>query len=245
MSGQTGQTDITYAELARRTNTFANALRSLGIEQGQRVFSLVGRVPALYVAIPGTLKAGSVFAPLFSAFGPEPVKQRVVIGSGVAMVTSAALYRKRSAGPRRMPNFAVNPLVDEAGLRCLDIPGAIHLTELLAEQSDGSTLRNFRRRDMALLHFAVARPGPQSRGRSRSCRGALRHWPLRTRSPWGVCWCADPAAVTRRRTGDLARFHPWADDDRRRGEFDMYRVVPRGRTTRRCLVHRSRPRSRA
>ena len=43
--------------------------------QGDRVFSLLGRVPELYVAALGTLKTGSVFSPLFSAFGPEPVRR--------------------------------------------------------------------------------------------------------------------------------------------------------------------------
>ena len=70
---QGGETDVTYADLQRRTNAFANALRSIGIAPGDRVFSLIGRVPQLYVAVLGTLKARSVFAPLFSAFGPEPI----------------------------------------------------------------------------------------------------------------------------------------------------------------------------
>ena len=55
-----GQQDVTYAELARLTNRFANALRSLGVGPGDRVFSLVGRVPELYAAVLGTLKARSV-----------------------------------------------------------------------------------------------------------------------------------------------------------------------------------------
>ncbi len=54
--------------------------RTLGVGKGDRVFSLLGRVPELYIAALGTLKNGSVFSPLFSAFGPEPIKARMAIG---------------------------------------------------------------------------------------------------------------------------------------------------------------------
>ncbi|HWP24279.1 MAG TPA: AMP-binding protein, partial [Candidatus Binatia bacterium] len=87
--------DVTYGELSRLTNRFANALRGLGIGKGDRVFALAGRIPELYVAALGTLKNGSVFCPLFSAFGPEPIQQRLAIGEGRALVTTAALYHRR------------------------------------------------------------------------------------------------------------------------------------------------------
>ena len=64
---------------------------------GERVFSLLGRVPELYVAALGTLKAGRVFSPLFSAFGPEPVKARMEIGDARVLVTTEAYYRRKVA----------------------------------------------------------------------------------------------------------------------------------------------------
>lgn len=39
------------------------------------VFVLAGRIPELYLAILGALKARCVVCPLFSAFGPEPISQ--------------------------------------------------------------------------------------------------------------------------------------------------------------------------
>ena len=73
--GKHGERDeITYADLAERTARFANALEGLGIERGEVVFGLTGRVPLLYVAALGTLKRGAVFSPLFAAFGPEPIR---------------------------------------------------------------------------------------------------------------------------------------------------------------------------
>jgi acetyl-CoA synthetase len=57
-------TDLSYADLQRQTNQFANVLRGLGVGRGDRVFSLLGRVPELYVAALGTLKNGSVLSTL-------------------------------------------------------------------------------------------------------------------------------------------------------------------------------------
>ncbi len=69
-----GQRDITYAELAGASNRFANVLRGLGVAKGDAVFVLCGRIPELYAAVLGALKCGDVVSPLFSAFGPEPLR---------------------------------------------------------------------------------------------------------------------------------------------------------------------------
>ncbi len=87
--------DFTYAELAATVNRFANVLAQRGVTKGDRVFSLLGRVPELYFAAFGTLKNGSVFSPLFSAFGPEPIKARMTIGNAKVLVTTEAFYRRK------------------------------------------------------------------------------------------------------------------------------------------------------
>ena len=87
--------DYTYAALSVAINQFANVLAARDIVKGDKVFSLLGRVPELYIAALGTLKNGSVFSPLFSAFGPEPIKARMTIGGAKVLVTSEALYRRK------------------------------------------------------------------------------------------------------------------------------------------------------
>ena len=52
-------------------------------------------MPELYIAALGTLKNGSVFSPLFSAFGPEPIKARMTIGDAKALITTEAFYRRK------------------------------------------------------------------------------------------------------------------------------------------------------
>ena len=87
--------DVTYRELNERSNRFANVLSSLGVQAGERVFALMPRAADLYVVAMGTLKHRSVLCPLFSAFGPEPIRQRLGLGNGCVLVTTPTLYRHK------------------------------------------------------------------------------------------------------------------------------------------------------
>ena len=84
-------------------------LRRLGVGAGERVYVLTGRIPELYVAALGTLKNRSVFCPLFSAFGPEPIRARLEIGDARALVTTPLLYqtKDRRARPSPCPDCAM------------------------------------------------------------------------------------------------------------------------------------------
>jgi len=86
---------VSFAMLDAAASRFANVLESLGVTRGDAVFSLSGRVPAFYSAVLGTLKRGAVFCPLFSAFGPEPIRARLEIGKGACLVTTRALFQRK------------------------------------------------------------------------------------------------------------------------------------------------------
>ncbi len=105
--------DFSYAELARLSNQFANSLERLGIRPGDRVCILAGRIPELYMTALGTLKAGAVFCPLFSAFGPEPVRVRLANSRARVLVTTSLLYQ-RKVRPLRdvLPDLEFVLLVD-------------------------------------------------------------------------------------------------------------------------------------
>ena len=97
-SGKAGETrDFTFENLRTSTNRFANVLDALNVERGDRVFVLTDRIPELYISVLGTLKHGSVACTLFSAFGPEPIRQRLTIGGGTVLVTTERLYRRKIA----------------------------------------------------------------------------------------------------------------------------------------------------
>src|SRR6516165_10380155 len=123
--------EATYGELAARTNRFANGLRGLGVGKGDRVFTLLGRVPELYVTVLGTLKNTSVFCPLFSAFGPEPLYQRLDRGDGRVLVTTPGLYRRKVVAIRdRLADLKHIILVGDQGSERVD--GAVDFDEAVA-----------------------------------------------------------------------------------------------------------------
>ncbi|MFC4540766.1 acyl-CoA synthetase [Halosolutus amylolyticus] len=82
-------TTLTFWELAERTNRFANVLESLGIEQGDRVFSYMPRIPEHYVALVGTVKRGAVFGGINERFGPDGISYRLDDCDTKAIVTTA------------------------------------------------------------------------------------------------------------------------------------------------------------
>ena len=151
--------DFTYAELAKRSNRFANVLSQLDVGAGGRVYALTGRIPALYVAALGTWKCRAVFCTLFSAFGPEPIRARMALGEAEVLVTTPWLYEKKIAGLRgSLPHLKHVLLVGvpEGGIRPAD---TLDFDALLAAASDAFTIAPTDPQDMALLHFTSGTTG--------------------------------------------------------------------------------------
>jgi acetyl-CoA synthetase len=80
---------ITYRELKKFTNRFANLLNGLGIERGDRVARLMPRIPETYITFLGTWKVGAIDVPLYTAFGPEAIAYRVKDSGAKVIVTDA------------------------------------------------------------------------------------------------------------------------------------------------------------
>ncbi|MCH7625600.1 MAG: acetate--CoA ligase [Chloroflexi bacterium] len=93
--GKNGEKEqYTFGQMKQLSDRFANVLQSVGIVKGDRVFVFMDRIPELYIAIFGILKAGAIAGPLFSAFGPEPVKDRLQDSGAKVLVTQPDLRRK-------------------------------------------------------------------------------------------------------------------------------------------------------
>ncbi|WP_150695344.1 AMP-binding protein [Pandoraea terrae] len=85
----TSQT-YTFSQLQALSARFANFLKSQGVQPGDRVSALLPRTPELLVTILGTWRAGAVYQPLFTAFGPKAVEHRVQSAKSRLVVTDAA-----------------------------------------------------------------------------------------------------------------------------------------------------------
>jgi acetyl-CoA synthetase len=158
--GKQGETlDFSYGRLEEQTNRFANTLKSLGVVKGERVYALAGRIPELYITALGTLKNRSVFCPLFSAFGPEPIRARLAIGEAKILVTTETLYQRKVAGLRAsLPHLQHILLVGE-GHKPASVPGTHDFHWLMAEASPKFTIGPTDLEDPALLHFTSGTTG--------------------------------------------------------------------------------------
>lgn len=110
------QRTYTYNELHILSNRFANLLTRSGVDKGHLLCSLAQRIPLLYGVVIGAFKAGVVFSPLFSAFGPEPIHSRMEIG-GASRHTPVAVgqfFMLSLPGAGQAP-FTFTSLPDKAG----------------------------------------------------------------------------------------------------------------------------------
>ena len=199
--GKSGQTrDYTYAQLAELTNRFANVLAGLGVNRGDRVFVLAGRIPELYVAVLGGLKHRCVVSPLFSAFGPEPVATRLRIGEGIAVVTTDVLYRKKLAPIRAsVPSLRHVLVVPEEEGAALP-PDTLDLRTLMEQSSADYRIGPTQPEDPALLHFTSGTTG-KPKGAVHVHEAVVAHHMTGKLAldlhPDDVFWCtADPGWVT-------------------------------------------------
>jgi acetyl-CoA synthetase len=195
---------FSYADLARQTSRFANLLRSLRVGRGDRVFTLLGRVPELYIAVLGTLKNTSVASPLFSAFGPEPIRERLRLGDAKVLVTSPELYLRKIAPIRdSLPGLAHVLVTGEA----LD-PATTELASALASCGDEFVIPPTDPEDMALLHFTSGTTG-KPKGAVHVHAAVVAHHATSSFAldlhPDDVFWCtADPGWVTGTSYGIIA-----------------------------------------
>jgi acetyl-CoA synthetase len=158
--GKTGVSqDFTYAHLRDLTNRFAGALAQLGVRKTDRVFALAARIPELYVAALGTLKNRSIFCPLFSAFGPEPIRARLAIGQAQVLVTTESLYHRKVAALRSSLPFLRHVLLIGDDQRPTHVPGTVNYHQLMQQASDRFTIEPTDPEDFALLHFTSGTTG--------------------------------------------------------------------------------------
>jgi len=198
--------DFTYGELKEQTNRFANLIRTLGVGKGDRVAVLAGRIPALYIAALGALKNVSVFCPLFSAFGSEPVYQRLFRGDAKVLVTTKMQYNKKIVGIwERLPELKYVLLSDvEEDLK----ENVLSLPKLMAKASPEFEIPPTDPEDMSCLHFTSGTTG-MPKGAIHVHKAVMVHYMTAKYAldlhENDVFWCtADPGWVTGTSYGVIA-----------------------------------------
>jgi len=201
----------TFSDLARLSNRFANVLvRDLGVKKGDRVFFFLERVPEIFIGILGTLKAGAVIGPLFSAFGPDAVRDRMEDSGARVLVTSPALKKKVAEILPGLPALERVVLVDRGKDRA-EGPD-LSYEEAMAAASDSFETVRTHREDHAVMHYTSGTTG-KPKG-AVHVHGAVQGHFATARyvldlQEDDVYWCtADPGWVTGTSYG---MFGPWSN----------------------------------
>lgn len=143
---------VTYASLKADSERFASLLKKRGIRKGDIVAGLLPRIPELLAVIIGTWRAGAVYQPLFTAFGPKAIETRIsgASGSGAKLVITDGANRSKLADVADCPPVIE---VDRTGAA----PGC--LARLLADEPTGIAPVTLKGRDPFVLLYTSGTTG--------------------------------------------------------------------------------------
>jgi acetyl-CoA synthetase len=106
--GEPGDTQtITYADLLSRVCQAANALKALGVKQGDRIAIYMPMIPEAAVAMLACARLGAMHSVVFGGFSADSLLSRIQDADASLVITADGGFRKGAP-------FALKPAVDEA-----------------------------------------------------------------------------------------------------------------------------------
>jgi acetyl-CoA synthetase len=148
----------TYRELKHLSSKFANVLKKLGVNKGDRVARMLPRCPENYVTFLGTWKAGAVDVPLYTAFGPEGVAQRVKACQAKVLVTDSENRGKLEKIAGGLPGVEIIVMSEERGVGIRRGDLSFH-HEMANASRDFETVET-KAEDLAIIQYTSGTTGP-------------------------------------------------------------------------------------
>jgi len=68
---------VTYSQILNESKSIASWLKRIGLKKGDRVAIYMPMIPEIVSVMLGAVRAGMILVPLFSGFGPEPIRVRI------------------------------------------------------------------------------------------------------------------------------------------------------------------------
>jgi len=85
---------LTYYELYRQVNKFANTLKRLGVKKGDKVGIYLPMIPEAMISMLACARIGAIHAVVFSAFSPKALNIRLQITEAKVLITADGYYRR-------------------------------------------------------------------------------------------------------------------------------------------------------
>ncbi|WP_321344154.1 acetate--CoA ligase [uncultured Draconibacterium sp.] len=111
---------LTYGELFEKVKQFANGLKKIGVEKGDRVALYLPMVPELAIAMLACARIGAIHSIVFAGFSATALADRVNDAEAKAVITSDGGFR----GTKSIP---LKNIVDEALENCPSVQTSVVL----------------------------------------------------------------------------------------------------------------------
>jgi acetyl-CoA synthetase len=123
-------TRVSYAELHKQVCRFANGLKKLGIQKGERVLIYMPMSIQAVVAMQACARIGATHSVVFGGFSAKSVQERIIDAGAVAVLTADGQMR----GGREIP---LKPAIDEA----LAMGGCEGIKNVVVYKRTGSAIK--------------------------------------------------------------------------------------------------------
>ena len=117
---------ITYNELYKRVNKFANVLKSKGIKKGDRVCIYLPMIPELAISVLACARIGAIHSVVFAGFSSNALATRINDSECKMVITSDGSYRGNKT-------IDLKGIVDEALKECPTIENVLVVKRINSE----------------------------------------------------------------------------------------------------------------
>jgi len=147
----------TFAELARRSNRWANALARLGVRRRDRVAIILSQRPETALAHIATYKLGAIAVPLATLFGEDALEYRLRDSGARVVIFDSLAAPKLNRIMHRLSDLEHLIAVDGTAL---ELPGALAASTLEEGASESLTPAETHPQDAALIMYTSGTTGP-------------------------------------------------------------------------------------
>lgn len=102
---------LTYYELYRKVNKFANALKNLGVKKGDKVSTYLPMCPELVISLLACTKIGAIHSVVYSGLSVVALVERVNDADAKVLITADGTFRRGKV-------IGLKNIADEAMLQC-------------------------------------------------------------------------------------------------------------------------------